>query len=67
MLIGKAFICGWNEAKRLDESVAYKNIRLEAIGNDWAVFRDENGKAHAVDFENYRELSDFFECLEDEA
>lgn len=66
MLIGKAFICGWNEAKLLDESVACEHIRLEAIGNDWVVFRDENGKAHAVAFKNYRELSDFFECLEDE-
>lgn len=53
MEIGEQAMLGWNAAKALGcEGRSGENVRLEASGHDWLVFRDEFGRAHAIDFES---------------
>lgn len=60
MNIGEIVYLGWNGAKRLcDNSVAYSDVWVEAVGVDWVVVRDETGVAHAATFcqgEDMREV-----------
>lgn len=64
MLIGEQAMCGFNTAKALgDETLQGENIRLEAMGHDWLVFRDTAGRAHAVDFVSHVELVAFVRGL----
>lgn len=55
MEIGEQAMLGWNAAKAL----GCENVRLEASGHDWLVFRDEFGRAHAIDFESCTDKSTY--------
>ena len=51
----------WEVAKRLgDTSLSDSSARVEAIGYDWLVLRDENGNVHAFDFSSDVELELFW-------
>lgn len=48
--IGQLITLGWNGSKYFTEYAAYSDVRVEAIGIDWIVVRDSNGRAHAAAF-----------------
>lgn len=51
----------WEVAKRLgDTSLSDSSARVEAIGYDWLVLRDENGNVHTFDFSSDVELELFW-------
>lgn len=51
LIIGQKYYIGWNTAKLLgSEFASYSEVRCEAFGIDWAVFRRENGEVLAASF-----------------
>lgn len=51
----------WEVAKRLgDTSLSDSSARVEAVGYDWLVLRDENGNVHVFDFSSDVELELFW-------
>lgn len=50
LLVGQKIRLGWNGAKYFTESIAYEEVRVEAVGIDWIVIRDQNDNAHATGF-----------------
>ena len=52
---------GWEAAKRIgDTTLSDVSARVEAVGYDWLVLRDENGQCHALDFSSSVELECFW-------
>lgn len=63
LIIGRKYYIGFNTAKALgSEIAAYSHVRCEAFGDDWAVFRRENGEALVATF---IELENFVKNLEE--
>lgn len=57
ILPGDVIKLGWNGAKHLgDENLAYEEVRVEATGADWIVFRTERGESRAATFAPYAPL-----------
>ena len=48
--IGQTIELGWNGAKYFNEILAYSEVRVEAVGIDWIVVRDSNGRPWATGF-----------------
>lgn len=48
--VGQTIELGWNGAKYFDEILAYSEVRVEAVGIDWVVIRDRNGRSWATGF-----------------
>lgn len=60
MQIGQTFSAEWNAAKTLGcTSMAYTEMRVEAVGFDWVVVRDADGDAHAATFHTEAEKQEF--------
>lgn len=48
--VGQCIKLGWNGAKYFNEILAYEDVRVEAVGVDWVVVRDSNGRPWATGF-----------------
>lgn len=48
--VGQTIELGWNGAKYFNEILAYSEVRVEAVGIDWIVVRDSNGRPWATGF-----------------
>ena len=51
ILIGQEITLGWNGAKYFDSMLSSSTVRVEAVGIDWIVIRDAEGRAWASGFE----------------
>lgn len=64
IMVGQIVAIGWNGAKRFgNENLAYSEARVEAVGTDWIVIRDEQGRAHAATFPASAELGTMLRSL----
>lgn len=61
---GQIYKIGFNTAKRIGcEMLAYEELRVCDFGIDWILFRDMDGRAHAVDFFDKQERDEFISNL----
>lgn len=58
--VGQPVHVGWNAAKCFNgDIIAYENVRVEAVGYDWLVVRDNRGIPYTAAFLDQSEVDEF--------
>lgn len=58
--VGQLVHVGCNAAKYLDgDLIAFENVRVEAVGYDWLVVRDNLGRPYTASFTDQKYVKEF--------